>query len=247
VVKTDEVSQTEVATGSDLYRAGTQDWLSKATLQAIDEALTPLYRAAQNANASPDKLDWTVGKVKLSCVVLRNGRVLSDNGLEKFCYEPGTTLLRYTRGSGWDETVYNSVFEFDHRYLARDVEVTHGGKPYLKIRVGKIEPAQVDSALFSPPPGSPGPLTGPVTVPPFLLVRKPGPLEFPHFPRGVHGKVTVKITVSKDGRVTKAEAIEGPEELLRPAEELAKKAQFEPFLILGRPTEVVSTTGLIVQ
>lgn len=247
VVKTDEVSQTEVATGSDLYRSGSQDWLARATLQAIDETFTPLYRTAQNADGSPDNLDWTVGGVKLSCVALRNGRVLSDNGLQKFCYEPGTAILRYTRGQGWDETVYNGIFEFDRRYLAHDIEVSHAGKPYLKITLAKIELAQLDPALLSPPPDSPGPLTGPVTVPGFLLLRKPGPLEFPHFPRGVHGKVTVRLTLSKQGNATKAEAIDGPEELRKPAEESAKKTQFEPFLILGKPTEVVTTTGYMIQ
>ncbi len=247
VIKTDELSQIEVGTGSDLYRSGVQDWPAKATLQAIDESLTPLYQAAQNVDGSPDKLDWSVGNTKLECVALRNGRVLSDNGLQKFCYEPGTTILRYTHGQGWDETVYNSVFRFENRYVAHEIEVTHGGKPYLKIQLAKLEPAQSDSALLSPPPGSPGPLTGPVEVPPFLLVRKPAQLSFPHFPRGIHGKVTVKFTINKEGIVTSAQAIDGPEELRQTAEEQTRKSQFQPFLILGKPVEVVSTNVFMVQ
>jgi hypothetical protein len=170
------------------------------------------------------------------------------NGLPKVCFEAGTAILRYTRGESWDETVYNGMFQFDGRYLAHDVEVTHGGKPFLKIRLAKIEPVpQLDTAVLSPPPGSPGPITGPVTVPAFLLASKPVKREFPHFPKGVRGKVTVKFTVNKEGRDIKAEATEGPPDLRKPVEEAVKKSQFQPFLILGKPVEAESTTFYFIQ
>jgi hypothetical protein len=134
--------------------------------------LWPLYETTAAGDSSPDKLDWTVGGAKLSCVVLRNGRVFSENGLPKFCYEPGTTTLRYTRGQGWDETVYNNIFQFGDRNMSRDVEVTRA-TPFLKIHVAKIEPLpQLDESLFSPPVDSPRPLSGVINVPAAILMKE---------------------------------------------------------------------------
>lgn len=243
IIKTDEFSQTEVATGSSLYRVRDQGWPKMSVSQAIDETLSPLYRITDNYfDGSPDALDWTVGQAKLSCVALRNGRILSDNGLPKFCYEPGTAILRYTRGQGWDETVYNEIFPFEQRYVANEVDVTHGGKPFLKIHVSKIETLQqLDSALFSPPADSPGPIAEPVRVPGRLLIELPEPGRYPpSFPRGVRGKVTVAFTVDKKGHVKKATATDGPEELRKPTEKAAKDLRFRPFLLLGKPVEVES-------
>lgn len=244
IIKTDESSQTEVATGSSLYRVGEQGWPKVTSLQAVDEVLFPFYRIeTAYFDASPDKLDWIVGKTKLSCVVLRNGRILSDNGLPKFCYEPGSTVLRYTRGRGWDETVYNDIFQLGDRYVARDVEVTHAGKPFLKIHLSKIETLpQLESPLFSPPADSPGPIAEPVKVPGALLIQLPESRPFPpSFPRGVHGRVTITFTMDKKGHVKKASATDGPEQLRKPAEEAVRRFQFRPFLLLDKPVDVEST------
>jgi len=234
IIKTDEFSQTEVATGAELYRSGNQDWPPIAVLQAIDESLSPLYRATGGIEGSPDKLDWSVGKSKLSCVVLRNGRILSDNGLPKFCYEPGSTILRYTRGRGWDETAYNDIFQLEQRYFAHQIEVTHSGKPFLKIHLSKVENlSQLDNSLFSPPRDGSGPVTGPVKVPGALLIRLPESVSSPpSFPKGVRGTVTITFLVDKKGHVKKATATDGPEELRKPAEKAVKKTRFRPFQIL---------------
>lgn len=241
IIKTDEFSQIEVANGTDLYRAGDQSWPPQATLQALNEVLWPLSGASLIPQASPDKLDWTIGKTTLPCVALRNGQVISPNGLPKFCYDPGSTLLRYTRGRGWDETVYNNILQFKGRYLAHDVEVAHAGKPFLKIHLATIESVpQTDGSLFLPPEGSSGPVRGPIKVPSGQLVQLPVS-RFPSFPRGIHGKVTVAFTLDKTGHVEKATAIDGPEELRKPAEEAVKGFQFKPFILLGQPIEVEST------
>lgn len=250
IIKTDEFSQIEVADGNDLYRSGAQDWPPQTTLQAAREILSPLYDASEFSDFGPDKLDWTIGKTTLSCVALSNGRILSPSGLPKFCYEPGTTLLRYTRGQGWDETVYNNVIQFKGRYIGRDVEVMHASKPFLKIHLAKVETLQQpDGSLFLPPVGTPGALTGIVSVPSGMLRRQPGQQwQFPgNIPRGLHGKVTVRFTVDKEGRVTGAHAIDGPEKLRRPVEDEVKKIRFRPFLILDRPFEVESTTVYMFQ
>ena len=248
-IKTDDFHQIEIADGTNVYRSGDQGWPPRAAAQALQEVVSPIPGSNGNQDGSADKLDWKVGGAKLSCVVLRNGRILSDNGLPKFCYEPGTTVLRYKREpAGWNEAVFNSILQFDQRFIARDIEVTRG-KPYLKIHVGKVEPLpSVDGALFSPSEGN-VPLSGVLTVPSAVLMREyQFPREgFPQFPRGVKGKVTVKFTVNEEGKVVSAEAIDGPEELRKAAEQDVRKLRFRPFLILDKPYMVQSTAVYNIQ
>lgn len=122
---------TEVATGSQLYHVGDQTMPDAMELQVIREALGPWDEAGVvSPSAMTDKIEWKVGKTKLSCIIIRRrDATVSDNGLPKFCFDPGTQVLRYTRGSGWDETVYNNIIQFQNRSVANDIEVTHSGKP----------------------------------------------------------------------------------------------------------------------
>jgi hypothetical protein len=255
ITKTDEFAQTEVANGSDLYRIGNQDWPPATTLQAARTVLEPLsdLTIGGQGRGNPDQMDWKVGSVVLPCVVIRNfGTIISDNGLPKFCYERGTMILRYAHAFGWDETVYNNIVLFQKRYYARDAEVTHSGKPFLKIHLAKIEPLpQIDESLFATPADSPGPLAGLLTVPSRVLMKdyllpNPSP-HVPHFLKGVHGKVTVKFNVDKDGRVIHSSAIDGPEELRKPAEQEVQQYEFRPFFILGKAVEVQSTMVYNIQ
>ena len=240
---------TEVATGSHLYHVGDQTWPGAMELQVIREVLGPWDKAGiTSPSAMPDRIEWTVGKTKLSCVIIRRrDATVSDNGLPKYCFDPGTQVLRYTRGSGWDETVYNNITRFQNRSVAGDVEVTHGGKPYLIIHLAKLESlAQVDDTLFAPPADSPGPLSGRVImqggvfVNQYLISR-----VMPTYPRGVRGKVNASFVVGKDGHVIEADASDGPDELRKPVEDAIRKWVFRPYLVLGQPVEV--QTNIVFQ
>jgi len=60
---------------------------------------------------------------------------------------------------GWLQTVYNRIVSVQRRNLAQDVDVTDGGKPYLKLRVQTVELlSNVDDANFLPPTDAVGPL-----------------------------------------------------------------------------------------
>lgn len=240
----DTLNQTDVATESGLYRDGDQRWPGPVELQVRSEVLQPLSLALRDQrNIRLDKIDWRVGASKLPCVVLRRtDMTVSDNGLQKFCFDPGTVLLRYIKGRGWDETTCNNFVLFQDRYVPVDVEVTQAGKAFLKIHVEEVEPiAQAADSLFNPPTGSKGPIAGRISLPSatfgdYVLSR-----AISAFPRGVHGRVTVNIVVGKDGRVIQAEAVDGPAELRAAAVEAIRKYQFRPFLVLDQPVEVESS------
>jgi TonB family protein len=242
----DTLNQTEVATESGLYRSGDQRWPSPSELQVRNEVLQPLYLALRDQhNLRLDKIDWQVGASKLPCIILRRtDMTISDNGLQKFCFDPGTVLLRYTRGGGWDETAYNNFVLFQDRYVPLEIEVTHAGKAFLKIHVEELESIiHVDDALFEPPKGNDGPLAGRISISSAILMRDYiASRATPAYPRGVRGKVTVNFVVGKDGRVIEAVAVDGPAELRGAAVEAVRKYRFRPFLVQGQPVEVESST-----
>lgn len=164
---------------------------------------------------------------------------ISDNGLPKYCFDTGTARLRYTRGKGWDETVYNNIVLFQGRAVARDITVTNGGKPKLKIHVETLEElSQPDDALFTP--SSDGTrVTGRVKIPGAILdsyIIYRAPLE----PNGEKGTLTMRFVVGKDGKVTEAEVLDGPKSLQKGALHTIREYKFRPFLILDEPVEVES-------
>jgi Gram-negative bacterial TonB protein C-terminal len=250
----DEMSQTDIATGSGLYRIGEQRWLNPGELQVLNEALRPFYRRELNARCiwghfepctALNKINWHVGGLKLQCIIVDHlDASISDNALPKYCFENDTVPLRYTRGQGWDETIYNKFIAFQDRYVATEIDVTRAGKPFLKINIEELESLNVkNEALFTPLPGSSGPLGGRITLSSDILVDQyqVRPV-WPAFPHHVPGKVNVRFVVGKDGTVVEAEALDGPEVLHKPSLDAVRQWQFRPYLILGEPVEVESRT-----
>lgn len=241
----DALNQTEVATESGLYRSGNQHWPKSVEMQVRNEALRPLYRMRlDDANIRPDKIDWTVGKTKLPCVVFRRTDLtMSDDGLRKFCFDPNTVRVRYTSGRGVDETTYNHIVMFQDRFVAQDIVVTQNGKLFLKIHMEIMETiSAIDNSMFVPPVDSPGPLGGRVAVPSELLmddylISRGSPGAAPT----AHGEVVVKFVIGKDGRVIQVEPVSGPAELYKSAIGWMRSFRFRPFLILDQPVEAEST------
>jgi TonB family protein len=70
-------------------------------------------------------------------------------------------------------------------------------------------------------------------------VSKPAPV-YPPAARaaGITGTVVVRVLVDESGRVTTAEATNGPEPLREAAEDAARMARFSPTLLSGAPVRV---------
>jgi hypothetical protein len=215
-----------------------------------EEVVDPLYTAADpGPNTKLDKIVWTIGSTQLPCVIIRHtDRIISDNGLRKYCFGSKLQVIRYTRGQGWDETVYNDVFDFQGRHVGRQVQVTHAGKKYLEIRLSSLEEVSpVEGADFTPTPdavaiGETIELEGPEVS--THLVKA---LSIDSRLQGSEGKFLLQLVIGRDGRVREAKAVEGPEKLRRAAEDATRKLQFRPFLILGEPVEVRTTWILDVH
>jgi len=238
----DVINQIDVATDAGLYRSGDQTWISQVELQVQNEVLSPVHRASlKRDHTHAEAIDWPVGKINLPCVILRRtDMTISPNGLPKFCFDPETVRVRYTRGNGWDETVYNNIVTFQGRAIAKDTTVTHSGKPFLKIHVASLESLDpVDESLFKTQPGASlvgGRITlsSAILADEYLLER--GALSG----GGEKGEVHLRFVVGKDGRVIESDVIDGPEKLRKSALKSMREYRFRPFLVLDQPVEVES-------
>ena len=236
IYKSDDFNQTDYATDNGLFRSGDQSWPNRAQSQVRAEVLDPFSYATTLEDVRARNLERTFSGYKLECVAIERSAGISDP--TQYCFEPDSHILRYSRGFGWFQTVYNRIISFQGRYLAQDVDVTDGGKPYLKLRVQTIELiSRVDHGLFHPSSDAIGPLGDRVSG----VSQMPMKTTFPQWPtslRGRHFTVTVEIVIGKDGHVISAHGVSGPPEGYKACENAVRKWIFPPYLVLNRPVEV---------
>jgi hypothetical protein len=236
IYKSDNRNETDYATEKGLYRLGDQQWPDRAQLQVRSEIVDPFSYAATLVGFHGRNVERIFGDYKLQCVLIERDSEISNP--TQYCFEPDGSVLRYSKGFGWFQTVYNDILPFQGRSLAQAVEVTDGGKPYLKLLVETIELiSHVDDADFVPPPTAIGPLGDRVSG----VHPVPIKTSFPQWPaslRSQHFTVTTEVVIGKDGHVVSAHGVSGPAEGYKACEDSVRKWLFKPYLILGEPVEV---------
>jgi hypothetical protein len=245
--KSDNFNQTDYGTEAGLFRRGDQQWPDAAETAVRAEIVDPFSYASTLQGFSARSLDRTFGGYTLQCTLIeRNPGTIDDP--TQYCFEPGGTVLRYSRGSGWDQTVYNSIETFEGRSVARDVEVTQGGKRYLKMHIETLESiSHPEAADLAPAADAVRVSTEKISgVRPKLVSSGP----FPAYPKSLRGKpfkVHLEIVVGKDGSVVSAHAVDGPPEAYKAFEDAVRSWKYLPYLVLGRPVEVQTTVEFSVQ
>jgi hypothetical protein len=243
IYMSDNLNQTDYATDHGLFRLGDQRWPNRAELQVRSEVVDPFSYATSLQEVLATNVERKFGMYTLNCSVMKNG--LGGISIPaQYCFEDNSSLLRYARGLGWFQTVYNYIVSFQGRNIGRDVEVTDGGKPFLKLHVKTIEAIElIDDKDFVPPANAIGlsgqRVTGVVVKP----IKQPFP-EWPTALRREHFKVEVQVVIGKDGHVASAHAVAGPSDAYKAAEDTVRKWVFQPYLVLGEPVEVESKVQL---
>jgi hypothetical protein len=237
IYKSDNFNQIDYATEKGLYRRGDQQFPDRAQLQVRNEVIDPFSYAGTLEGFQGRSVAHTFGGYSLQCVELeKNPGNISDPA--QYCFEPDGSTLRYTRGFGWFQSVFNRVVSFQGRNIATEIDVTDGGKPYLRLRVQTIEPISHPADEDFTPPGDATSLLGDrVSGVNPTLIKLIGP-QFPNSLRGQHGIINVETIIGKNGHVVSAHAVSGPREGYAACENAIKKWIFQPYLVLDKPVEV---------
>lgn len=235
--KSDEFSQTDFVTERGLYRAGDQRWQNRIQSEIRLAIIDPFSNAATLQGFRVTQTSRTFGNRELRCDMFErtSGGISSPN---QYCYDSQDSALRYVRGPGWWQIAYNDVVSFQGSFVARNVEVTDGGHPFLKLRVAKLETLdRVDESELAPTADAvnlSGSRVSGVPVTPLKTV----PIDTSAISGLPKFEVVVQIVIGKGGNVIEAKAISGPKEAYKAAESAARKWLFPPYLVAGQPTEV---------
>jgi hypothetical protein len=202
-----------------------------------DEVIAPFsYHGSLEASHGRN-IQQTFSGYTFQCIAIErdSGGVLAPT---QCCFEPNSSILRYKQEFDWYQTVYNRVVPFQQRSLAQEVEVTIGGKPYLKLRVETIEfISKVEEASFAPPSDAVGPLGGGISGVSPVPIKGSVP-QWPRSLRGQHFTVTVEIVIGTNGHVVSARGVIGPAEGYKACEDAVRKWVFRPYLVLDKPVEI---------
>ncbi|MGA8871918.1 MAG: hypothetical protein WB460_12310 [Candidatus Acidiferrales bacterium] len=237
IYKSDNFNQTDYATDKGLFRVGDQQWPDRAQSQVGSEVIAPFYYAATLQGFHGRSVERAFSGYELQCVFIEKNSGISAP--TQYCFEPDSSVLRYTHGFGWFQTVYNRIESFQGRNIAREVDVTDAGKPYLKLRVETIESlSRVDDAIFLPPRDAVGPLGGRVSGVQLVPINMSSMPQWPASLRQQHFTVKLAIVVGKDGHVISAHATSGLPEGYKACENAVEKWVFKPYLVLDKPVEV---------
>jgi len=243
-------AQTDFATDHGLYRSGNQNWPGPEETTLRLEIIEPVPVALNFTGFRLESNHRSVDKVNLQCVTLKADWIFLSSDV--YCFQPDKPILRFANAPGGrNVTVYNNIFTFQGQFLARDIRVLNAGKPRLVLHIDSIEEApQVNDSDLMPPPDAVRIPSGKVVMPEktmtALLLRQ----VLPHYPENakadrITGTVVLHITIGKDGRVTNAQAISGPNELRKASIDAVLKWEYRPFLIAGEPTEVETSLPVI--
>jgi hypothetical protein len=247
-----DFTQTDFATENGLFRTGNDKWPGELQTRVRDEFVRPMFREMDFDYSKPEREKRDFGKVKLPCVMLRRPETgyMTVAGVARagFCFEPDSLILRYSKGGMgrstiWDQTLYSRIMQFQDRYVAGDVEVTQGGKPYLKLHLEKLESIpSLNPTDFIPPPTAVAIDSKPI-IPDsrVLMLDYLVHQELPQYPKSIRppgGEAVVEYRINKEGRVTAVQFVEGNSQMQKGLEEALKKFVYRPFLVRGEPVEV---------
>ena len=243
-------TQTDFATDRGLYRSGNQNWPGFFEIMVRTELIEPIPVAMSLRDLELGNNHRSFGKVKLQCVTLKSKTIFPKK--DGYCFQQDQPVLRFASSKGGrNDTLYNDVVVFQEHFLARDIRLMAMGKPHLTLHIEDIEVlSTINESDFALPPDAVPVLGGKVTISEETMKSLCLRTVAPHYPENartshIEGPVVMQITVGKDGHVTNAQAVSGPDALRKAAIDSIRKWEFRPFLILGEPNEVESKFEII--
>jgi TonB family protein len=237
--------QVDYATGTGLYREGSQDWPGFNGLSLRSSLIEPLPDDSTLLDFKLEQHAEQVGKGKINCVTLRypppSDTTVSKDFFPGFCFETSIPALRLARQSGGAQTVYESIVAFQGHYLAQELRTIFNGKPRIVLKLDVVERLKdAPDVILTPPP-----IALPVNLSAISLKSEACygcklKTSSPRFPeeardRKIGGTVLIQATVGKDGHVINAQATSGPPGFYQAALNAVRQWVYRPFRVMGEP------------
>ncbi len=249
----DSFTQTDYLLESGHFRAGTPRWAGLDEQLVRHSLVHPMPNPSAVANASYEREDLHIGAEAFSCVTV--SVPVSGEGAEPlpsrpvYCFDRDSEkpVLRFeeSAGDGY-ETHFNNPAQFGGRMIARDIRISHAGKPFLALHVQTLEPLQPGDAVFEPPTDAVKPPPQRIRISASLaqtyLVQGVAP-DYPLLAEhaGVQGTVVLQVLIGADGRVLQSNVVSAPSKDLGMAGvDAVRRWTYRPYRANGEALEVVT-------
>jgi TonB family protein len=157
-----------------------------------------------------------------------------------YCFEPTSPILRLTYTFGEVAGQFNNIVKFQNRFLARDIVFQIGERKLFAARVDSVEKLDpADPALKPPADALPESADWHEVASSELtdsIVKKKAPV-YPQQSKDLHeqGVVMLQLAVDAEGKVSGAQVIVAPSELLATAAvEAALHWEYKPRIVDGK-------------
>jgi TonB family protein len=238
-------NQVDYATGTGLYREGSQEWPGFNVMSLRTALIEPLLYDNTLKEFKLEQHTEAAGKAKINCVTLHYAlpadMTVSKNFFPGFCFETSIPALRLALQTGGAQTLYESIVAFQGHYLASELRTNFSGKPRIVLKLDLFERLKdTPDAILTPPPDA-----LPVDLAAISFKSEPGfgwklKTSAPHYPadakdRNVVGTVEIRATVGKDGHVINTQVIGGPIALQQAALDAVRQFAYRPLRVMGEP------------
>jgi TonB family protein len=161
---------------------------------------------------------------------------------DRYCFQGSSPAVRLSELSG-SVYAYDSVSEFDGRWVARSLRITSPGKFASEVdaRIDTLEVLDpVPAGIFNPP------LHAGISRIPIesgVMAGKRISGTTPKYPssakkKRIQGTVVLLATIDKEGKITNLEVISGLPELQEPSVKAVRDWRYTPYTLNGQPVEV---------
>jgi len=182
-----------------------------------------------------------VGSIRLSCLREMNGNFVPIG--PTWCLDPQKPVLVIDNLPGGEHVIHTKILSFQDRFIASELRIVDNGKVIVSAHLDSLEPlSPINEADFTPPAGA-VPWT-PIVVlssdiaQQLLAVKVPAEYPIAAQKQDVKGKVLMKATIGKDGRITDLEVLSGPDMLKEAALHAVRQWVYDPYRVDGEPVRV---------
>jgi len=207
-----------------------------------------------------DREELKLGDLKFPCIMIipimpQHGQVqVVPLGLfPTYCFNPTIPALQIRSSFGTVAEYLDRIASMQGRYLPRDIKFFEGKQKVLTATVDVIDGISRTDPALTPAPTAINTKINKVPVSAGIMVGMLSKKQAPIYPQDakdarVSGKVVLKATIGRDGKIHDLRVEEAPWPSLVAASLIAvSKWEYKPYLLNGEPVEVETTINVIFE
>jgi TonB family protein len=246
------ISVEEYGTDHVVFKKGEQSWPGRP-LSAIQGMIArPIPPQVHPGKTVWENYERNFGAGKMPCTALMAPSLYTSvQDAASYCFALKNAVLFYaSTPNNMYQTLFHTISLVHGHYLAHDIQLLLGGRPWLKVHVDVLEglgPAGLQALTV---PADASPVTARVSTPGEVtnghLIKKALPVYPPAAKlQGVQGTVILDGVISTEGHFQELQVLGGPPMLQQAALDAVRQWVYSPYLLDGQPVEVETDINVV--